>query len=124
MVKKLYQNQTDPLNQTHKRAKGKQNLSDSFDRFWAAYPKKRNKGDARKVWNKLKPKPKLLEQILSAVEQQSQSRDWLKEDGKYIPYPAKWLRGEQWQDEIGGNGELTHEATDEEIAALEREGVI
>ena len=95
----------------------------AFDRFWAAYPRKREKGKAREAWKKLKPTQELTERILAAVEQHRQSADWIKEGGKYIPYPAKWLKAEQWEDEIGGNGELTHDATDEEIAVLEREGV-
>ncbi len=93
----------------------------AFDRFWSAYPKKREKGKAREVWKKLKPTSELTQRILAAVEQQRQSADWLKDGGKYIPYPAKWLKAEQWEDEIGGNGELTHDATEEEADALLKE---
>ena len=128
-VKKLDQNQTDPLTRPIKRALKKKIHpginGQLFDRFFSLYPKKRNKGDARKAWSKLNPKPELVQRILSAVEQQRQSADWLKEGGKYIPYPAKWLRGEQWEDEIGVIGEFaTHDATDEEIVVLEQAGIL
>jgi hypothetical protein len=41
----------------------------------------------------------LLQEIISAVEAQKQSSQWLEENGKFIPYPATWLNGKRWQDE-------------------------
>jgi len=70
-----------------------------FDRFWSAYPKKKSKGDAEKAFKKLKMSEELLQEIISAVEAQKQSSQWLEENGKFIPYPATWLNGKRWQDE-------------------------
>lgn len=70
-----------------------------FDRFWAAYPKKKSKADAQKAFEKLAPGEELLSRMLSALEQQKQSGDWQREGGQYIPYPASWLNGRRWEDE-------------------------
>ena len=73
-----------------------------FDRFWSAYPKKRKKGDALKAWKTLKIGNGVFEKIMSAIEYWSESEDWRKEEGKYIPYPASWLRAMGWEDELSG----------------------
>ena len=68
--------------------------SDRFDEFWAAYPKHRGKKDAQKAFKKVKPSD--VDKILSALE--AQKRAW--NDPQFIPYPATWLNGERWEDEI------------------------
>ena len=73
---------------------------DGFDEFWAAYPKKKSKGAARKAWDKLKPSPEMRAKILHSIERAKQSADWLEADGKYIPYPATWLNAEGWEDGV------------------------
>jgi len=71
---------------------------DGFEQFWAAYPKKKAKDDARKAWEKHRPDGELLLTILAAIAAQRLSSDWLKERGRYIPYPATWLNRGQWSD--------------------------
>jgi hypothetical protein len=71
-----------------------------FTLFWSAYPKKRNKGDAEKAFKKLNPDELLFQKILNAVEAAKFSPDWKKEEGKFIPYPASWIRAQGWEDEI------------------------
>ena len=75
------------------------NADYSFEAFWKAYPKKSAKTNALKAWSKIKPDENLLNNILSAVEAQSHSEQWLKDEGRYIPYPATWLNGKRWEDE-------------------------
>jgi hypothetical protein len=70
-----------------------------FDRFWAAYPRKQAKPEARKAWAKLAPSAALLDEMLAALAWQVASPQWTKDDGQYIPHPATWLRGERWSDE-------------------------
>ena len=53
-----------------------------FDEFWAAYPKKTGKGEARKAWLKIKPDAELLQQMLNAIAWQSQSEQWRKDGGQ------------------------------------------
>jgi len=71
---------------------------DNFETFWKAYPKKKAKDDALKAFNKRKPDKQLLDSMLSAIATQVRSDDWMKEGGKFIPYPATWLNDGRWQD--------------------------
>jgi len=73
---------------------------EAFSSFWEIYPKKRDKLKARTAWDKIKPDTKLTQQILSAVSLQKKTKDWTKEDGRYIPMPTTWLNGRRWEDEI------------------------
>ena len=72
---------------------------ESFERFWAAYPKKRNKGDAWKAWRTIKPVEQLVDAILRAIERGKTSAQWRKDAGQFVPYPASWLRARAWEDE-------------------------
>jgi hypothetical protein len=71
-----------------------------FDMFWKEYPIKKSKPDAEKAFNKLNPDDSLLKKILSAIERAKKSQDWLKDNGQYIPFPATWLNGRRWEDEL------------------------
>lgn len=79
--------------------KGSSICATGFDKFWAAYPRKKNKEQARKAFNKLKGVK--LQELLDAIERQKHSRDWTKDGGQYIPYPATWLNAGGWEDEVG-----------------------
>jgi hypothetical protein len=79
-----------------------------FDEFWTAYPKKKAKEAAKKAWLKLKPDESLGKTIIQAVLESAKTQDWLKENGKYIPYPATYLNGKRWEDERNDtNGQNT-----------------
>lgn len=71
-----------------------------FDAFWKAYPKKQGKGYAEKAWREMKPP---LDQVLEALDKQKRSAEWKKDNGQYIPYPAKWLKGKYWENEMSQN---------------------
>ena len=74
-------------------------MSDSdFQEFWFIYPRKIAKQDAIKAFRKVPPAK--LSEILKAVEAQKQSKQWLKDNGAFIPHPATWLNGERWNDEV------------------------
>lgn len=75
-------------------------LTDSFTRFWSAYPRKVAKVKAEKAWKKLNPDDALLTTILSAVEAAKAGNEWRKNGGEYIPHPDAWLSGHRWQDEL------------------------
>ena len=81
----------------------------SFIEFWKAYPKKQGKGYAEKAWREMKPP---LDKVLEALDRQKRSTDWRKDNGQYIPYPAKWLKGKYWENEVSqgpdyGQGEIS-----------------
>ena len=80
--------------------KGKTDCSDLFNKFWAAYPKHIAKQSAVKAFEKLKPDEKLLEAMLKAIEMQRESKQWEKDGGAFIPYPATWLNQRRWEDEL------------------------
>lgn len=69
-----------------------------FERFWAAYPKKRSKGDAFKAWRGTRERRPPVEQMLKALTVLRASADWMKDGGQFIPYPGTWLRAWGWDD--------------------------
>lgn len=71
---------------------------DGFAQFWAAYPRKVAKKDALRAWEQLRPSRELRETLLAAIQQQLASDQW--QNPQYIPYPATWLRGERWLDQL------------------------
>lgn len=75
-------------------------IDPAFARFWQAYPRRVGKQDALAAWLKLAPDEPLVEKILGAVELHKAQTDWLRDGGQYIPYPASWLNGKRWDDEI------------------------
>lgn len=72
---------------------------DAFDRFWACYPRREARKDALKAWSHLNPSPTLVSTILQHVLLRSKTKQW-RDDKRFIPLPATFLRGERWEDEI------------------------
>ena len=70
-----------------------------FDEFWAQYPNKKAKGKAREVWMRMKINSVLYNSIMSGLDRAKDSDEWKQDNGKFIPHPATWLRGERWLDE-------------------------
>lgn len=94
-----YINKNDKKNKNVKNDKNTESAySDGFVSFWNSYPKKVGKGEASKAFEKAKLPP--LTELLSAVESQSNSEQWQKESGRYIPNPATWLNQKRWEDEL------------------------
>ena len=101
-------------------AKGGNSL-EGFAEFWTAYPRKKSKAAAERAWAKIRPGEELQAEILAALEQAKQSRDWQKEGGQYIPYPATWLNARGWEDELESAAPERRQPTFTEIAErLER----
>lgn len=68
-----------------------------FEKFWSAYPRKSAKAQARKAFSKITA-DQLENTILPDIEKRKKSSQW--QDQQYIPYPATYLNGERWNDEI------------------------
>lgn len=69
---------------------------DGFEAWYAEYPKKVGKGQARAKYHaackKISP-----DKLLEAVKKFAASQ--VGKDPKFIPHPATWLNGERWADE-------------------------
>lgn len=68
----------------------------TFDDFWALYPKRVAKKDARIAWAKISPRNHQI--ILESLFEWS--RIWSGRDLEYVPHPATWLNGERWEDDF------------------------
>jgi hypothetical protein len=71
---------------------------DGFDRFWATYPNKMGKLDARKSYERAIKKTS-IDAILKAIDHQKKLPQWTKDSGRFIPHPATWLNQGRWMDE-------------------------
>jgi hypothetical protein len=69
-------------------------LAESFEKFWAKYPRHEAKKDAFKAWCQLKPDARLVDQILENLRQ----RVWPNRK-QFVPLPASYLRGYRWRDD-------------------------
>lgn len=69
-----------------------------FDQAYDLYPKKKAREDSLKAWKQVNGDIH-FDKIRDAIYKQARSPDWLKEDKKYVPLFASWLRGKRWEDE-------------------------
>jgi hypothetical protein len=70
----------------------------AFDKFWDSYPKKSNRHDAEHAFHEVRAEEH-LPKILSALSWQKACPDWTKENGRFIPNPATYLRNGKWHDQ-------------------------
>ena len=68
-----------------------------FETWYLAYPRKRAKGQAAKAYRTAR-KTTDAETLLAAITAQAPSL--IAQGADYIPYPATWLNGRRWLDEI------------------------
>ena len=96
----------------------------AFELFYDIYPKKVDKADAKKVWNRLKPDQALFDIIRDSISRQLGSGNWSLSEKNYIPGPAKYLRQEKWNDEIiprgNNNGQSGYQQSNQPISEVER----
>lgn len=72
-----------------------------FEAFWAAYPRKTAKWDARKAWHAAVQRRGLsAPAAIAAVEAQARSDQWTRDGGRFVPSPAAWLSGGRWLDDV------------------------
>lgn len=71
-----------------------------FSRFWDLYPAKKRvrKPWCQDRWKKINYDVQLL--ILEDITKRKETRDWKKEDGKYVPNASTYLNGEYWEAEV------------------------
>jgi len=83
-----------PEKETEKRRGEAERRARDFKAFYDAYPKKKAPADAEKAFAKVTVP---IDVLLRAIAEQRKSEDWVKESGRYIPYPATWLNQRQWE---------------------------
>jgi hypothetical protein len=71
-----------------------------FDDFWTLYPRKCAKADAEKAFRRITWTADLWATVMAALRRQRKSEQWKEGSGRFIPYPATWLRGYRWEDEL------------------------
>lgn len=71
----------------------------AFNVFWAEYPKKVNKKGCLKSFIKIKNLKEEMPLIMASLERFKKSKDWLKDNGQFIPYPTTFINQERWKDE-------------------------
>lgn len=79
-------------------------LDAAFAELWGVYPKHAAKQDALKAWRKLRPDAALQTRIRDAVTAHTQSAEWTKDGGGFVPHLATFLRGRRWEDELPAPG--------------------
>lgn len=73
---------------------------EAFERFWKLYPKKKDKKAAIKEWNRLRADRNLMRIMAAALRRQMVSEEWLRDNGRAVPYPCRWLSHRRWEDEL------------------------
>lgn len=69
---------------------------DPFDAFWAAYPRKVGKDDARKKFAQATKAGATPDEIMAGLKRTTFDT---REGGRFIPYPATWLNQGRWKDQ-------------------------
>lgn len=68
----------------------------TWDDFWMLYPRRVAKKDAQKAWSQMTEQQR-LQAIIACADWR---HIWKQKDPEFLPYPATWLRGERWEDEL------------------------
>jgi len=89
--------QTIETNQINKPHMGE---GDLFNCFFQQYPKQVGRKHALTEWNKLNLTEKDLNKIIINITDRLTKGVWSLETKQYIPHPANYLSGEQWNDEL------------------------
>jgi len=71
---------------------------DRFESWWNAYPKKVSKKAAHKCWLKMSEADR--DAAIAALPLHAEVWQDPQWDPQYTPYPATWLNGEKWNDDV------------------------
>ena len=73
-------------------------VGEQFEEFYKAYPRRQARRDAENAWRKLDPNDQLRAHILTDIRQRYAGTEL-----KFVPFPASYLRGARWNDEVIGD---------------------
>lgn len=88
----------DSKGENKKKAENGNDPMAGFDEFWADYPRRVKKPQAKSAWRTQKCAA-LLSTILHDIELRKPGAEWTKDNGEFIPYPASYLNARRWEDE-------------------------
>jgi hypothetical protein len=71
-----------------------------FDEWWALYPLKVKKLEARKAWSTVLKRKVQPDHIIAGLRRQLDAWRAENKDPKYIPHPPSWLRAGSYDDEF------------------------
>lgn len=71
-----------------------------FERWWNAYPRHVAKHKAAIAWDNAGVRESDMPRVMAALERAKCSRQWVKDNGKFIPHPTTYIHGRRWDDEI------------------------
>jgi hypothetical protein len=74
--------------------------SDLFNIFYDEYPKQVGRKKAHQTWLVMNPSQQDLDAMLINISDRLIRGVWSKDYSQYIPHPANYLSGEQWNDEL------------------------
>ena len=96
----LKQEQEQELNKETKTKAKRAGIHPMFDAFWQAYPKRIAKAKAEEAFSKLNPDEELMKVMLAALKAWSETDQWTKESGQFVPNPTTWINQRRWEDEL------------------------
>ena len=91
------------LSSKHKKETDPNGNDKLFDKFWEEWPLKVKKKEAKSAWRKLDLSDGLFGKIMKSVEDHKNTERWKK---GYIPNPATFINGEQWEDDLSTLGPI------------------
>lgn len=74
-------------------------FAEAFDRFWAAYPRRESKGDARKAYVKAVAKAG-PDALLAGAVALAEYHQAVRTEPRFVPHPTTWLNQERWDDTL------------------------
>lgn len=89
---------------TSRSAKAKrttEQLDEGFLTFYAAYPKKKARGQALEAWRKAMRHDVDPERIMAGLRTQLAAWRVEQREPQYVPYPASWLNAQSYDDDFG-----------------------
>ncbi|WP_050489203.1 hypothetical protein [Bordetella bronchiseptica] len=73
-------------------------VGQDFSTFWEQWPRKTAKKDAERAWVKLRPADRRA--VLHVLPKHIAYWKAARTGMEFIPYPATWLNGDRWKDEV------------------------
>lgn len=83
----------------HAPKKAPESLTDGFDKWWAAYPRKTAKKAAQKAYKAAIKDGATPTRLIAALNNHIAAWRAENREARYIPYPSTWLNSGNWEDE-------------------------